>query len=169
MQLTAAPTLGDSLLAEFGGERLAPDRPAGRAWSVFLRAHASLIRQLDRELERDAAMPLADFDVLMQLALADPDRLRMAELAERALVSRSGMTRRVERLAAAGLVTRSVHSADRRSVIVSLTDAGIERLREALPIHVRGVEQHFADRLGDTELVRLEEVLSKVVVNCDFG
>lgn len=154
---------GGAFLRDLGADELSPDRPAGRAWATFLRAHAFLVRRLDRELEEEAGMPLADFDVLMQLALADAQRLRMAELAERALISRSGMTRRVERLAAQGLVRRGPDDADRRAVVVSLTDAAVDRLRAAIPVHGRGVTEHFARVMDEVELECLDQALRKVL------
>ena len=158
-----------ALIDELAPEHVRPDAPGGRAWTTFLRAHASLMRQLELELDREARMALADFDVLIQLALGESGRRRMADLAARALISRSGMTRRVERLAEEGLVTRDADPADRRAVIVALTDKGLNRLREALPIHARGIGQHFVAKLDDDELTCLEGALRKVVLECDFG
>jgi DNA-binding MarR family transcriptional regulator len=143
--------------------------PAGRAWDAFLRAHASLTRTLDAELRREARLSLADFDVLIQLALADGATLRMSELARRTRVSRSGTTRRVEQLERSGLVGRSSGGSDRRSVSVCLTPAGVETLRRALPIHARGVATHFVSRLARDEADRLHRTLEKVALDCDFG
>src|SRR5258706_15292754 len=100
--------------------------PAGRglaAWQALLRSHATLMRQLERDLEKETGLALADFDVLAQLALAGGE-LRMTELADRALISRSGMTRRVARLVEDGLVHRANATADARGVVVALTQAG---------------------------------------------
>src|SRR5438093_12103533 len=94
------------------------------AWRALLEAHASLMRQLEMDLERETGLALADFDVLAQLALAGGE-LRMTELATRALISRSGMTRRVARLVDEGLVRRSTAGTDGRGVLVALTDAGV--------------------------------------------
>src|SRR5256885_1491471 len=86
-------------------EEQMPGRRGLEAWTSLLRAHATLIRRLDKDLERETGLALADFDVLAQLARADGE-LRITELAERALISRSGMTRRVARLADQRLVRR---------------------------------------------------------------
>jgi DNA-binding MarR family transcriptional regulator len=145
--------------------------PGGRgleAWDSLLRAHATLIRQLAIDLERETGLALADFDVLAQLALADGG-LRMTELAARALISRSGMTRRVARLVDEGLVRRDTADADGRGVVVALTDAGAARLTETAPVHVRGVSELFVARLDDQELAALKTALDKVSVNCAFG
>jgi DNA-binding MarR family transcriptional regulator len=145
--------------------------PSGRglaAWSSLLRAHATLLRQLETELEKETGLALADFDVLAQLAIAGGE-LRMATLANRALISRSGMTRRVARLVDQGLVRRAGADADGRGVVVALTDPGVARLTETAPVHVRGIARYFESRLGDQELAALESALDKVIVDCTFG
>jgi DNA-binding MarR family transcriptional regulator len=152
-----------------GGERGRPGSLTGEAWGTFLRAHASLMRVLDGELVRGADLSLSDFDVLIQLGLAEGARLRMSELARKALISRSGMTRRAGQLEERGLVARGPDPADRRSVVLTLTDEGARVLRVALPVHFSGVHAHFLDRLTDEELTGLGNVLQKVVIDCDFG
>jgi DNA-binding MarR family transcriptional regulator len=138
------------------------------AWGVLLRAHATLMRQLETDLERKAGLALADFDVLAQLARAGGS-LRMTELADRALISRSGMTRRVARLVREGLVRRANADADARGVVVVLTDAGKDRLTETAPVHLRGVSDLFVAKLDDHELAVLESALAKVILDCTFG
>jgi DNA-binding MarR family transcriptional regulator len=153
------------------GRLVADELPGGRgvaAWSSLLRAHATLIRQLETDLEKETGLALADYDVLAQLALADGE-LRMTELANRALISRSGMTRRVGRLVNEGLVRRADANADGRGVVVSLTDAGMARLAETVPTHVRGIAEFFVSRLEDEELAVLESALDKVTLDCSFG
>src|SRR5256886_14250651 len=108
-------------------------------------------------------MALADFDVLAQLALAGGE-LRMTDLAARALISRSGMTRRVARLVDEGLVRRADTDADGRGVVVVLTDAGVARLTEAAPVHLRGGFDLFVARLNQKELAVLKSVMDKVTV-----
>jgi DNA-binding MarR family transcriptional regulator len=153
-------------------DRLVKDEvPGGRgleAWRSLLRAHATLIRRLDTDLERETGLALADFDVLAQLAAAHGD-LRMTELADRALISRSGMTRRVARLVDEGLVRRAVADGDGRGVVVALTEAGIARLAETLPVHARGISELFVAQLDDQELAILERALGKVIIDCSFG
>jgi DNA-binding MarR family transcriptional regulator len=144
-----------------------PGRRGLDAWQALLRAHATLMRQLDQQLEKETGLALADFDVLAQLAVGE---LRMTELADRALISRSGMTRRVARLAEEGLVLRANTAADARGVVVSLTDAGVARLTETTPVHARGVFDLFVSRLGDQDLAVLESALTKVTtLDCTFG
>ena len=138
------------------------------AWDSFLRAHATLMRRLEVDLAQVTGLALADFDVLAQLARAGGD-LRMTELAARALISRSGMTRRVARLVEEGLVQRANADADARGVIVALTDSGVARLTETAPVHLRGVSELFVTQLDDQELAALKNALDKVTVDCTFG
>ena len=145
--------------------------PGGRglaAWQALLRSHATLMRQLERDLAKETGLALADFDVLAQLALAG-GALRMTELADRALISRSGMSRRVARLADEGLVRRDKAGTDGRGVVVALTEAGIARLAETAPVHVGGISKLFVGKLDDQELALLERALTKVMVDCSFG
>lgn len=138
------------------------------AWSVFLRAHATLSRELDLRLQEQTGCSLADFDCLSQLAMSDAG-YRMAELADRVLVSRSGLTRRVARLESEGLVERCTADDDGRGVIVRLTDAGVRRMAETTRSHARDVQSLFMDRLDDRELAMIERALRKVIVDCSFG
>src|SRR5438094_1952726 len=145
-----------------------PGRRGLQAWDALLRAHATLLRQLETDLEHRTGLALADFDVLAQLAIAGGS-LRMTELADRALISRSGMTRRVTRLVHEGLVRRAHADADARGVVVQLTDAGMDRLTVAAPVHMRGISDLFLAKLDDQELAVLESALAKVTLDCTFG
>ena len=145
-----------------------PGRRGLQAWDALLRAHATLLRQLETDLENKTGLGLADFDVLAQLAIAGGS-LRMTELANRALISRSGMTRRVTRLLHEGLVRRAHTDADARGVVVQLTNSGLDRLTGAAPVHIRGVSDLFLTKLDDRELAVLESALAKVTIDCTFG
>src|SRR5438309_11493739 len=145
-----------------------PGRRGFGAWGSLLRAHATLMRRLGTDLEQETGLALADFDVLAQLANAHGE-LRITELAERALISRSGMTRRVARLVDEGLVRRDRASSDARGVVVALTKAGIARLAETVPVHAHGISKLFVGQLDDQELGLLERALNKVIVDCSFG
>src|SRR5437773_6493474 len=150
---------------------VAKEVPGGRglrAWDALLRAHATLLRQLETDLESKTGLALADFDVLAQLAIAG-GTLRMTELADRALISRSGMTRRVSRLVHERLVRRAHADADARGVVVELTKSGLNRLTVAAPVHMRGVSDLFLTKLDDQELAVLESALAKVTLDCAFG
>jgi DNA-binding MarR family transcriptional regulator len=145
-----------------------PDARGFGAWRALLRAQATLIRQLETQLEEETGLALADFDVLAQLAFAGGE-MRMTALANSALISRSGMTRRVARLVVGGLVRRAGAETDARGVVVALTEAGLARLAETAPVHARGISAYFVSRLDDEELALLESALDKVVVDCTFG
>jgi DNA-binding MarR family transcriptional regulator len=144
-----------------------PGRRGLEAWRALLRAHASLMRRLGTDLE-STGLHLGDFDVLAQLAEAG-GALRMTELAERTLSSRSAMTRRIDRMAGEGLVRRASADGDARGVVVELTDAGVARLTETAPVHLRGVSELFVARLDDHELAALQSALEKVILDCGFG
>ena len=139
------------------------DDPRLRAWIAFLRAHAVVIRRLEAELHAERDLGIAEYDALAQLSLADERRLRMSELAERVVLSRSGVSRLVDRLEAAGLVARAACRDDARVSWATLTDAGLARLREASPVHLRGVETHFLARIPDDDRDALVRALEKVV------
>jgi DNA-binding MarR family transcriptional regulator len=145
-----------------------PRRRGLDAWTALLRAHATLMRHLEADLVKKTGLALADFDVLAQLAQAGGE-LRMSDLAARALISRSGMTRRVARLVGAGLVRRAGADADGRGVLVALTDAGLARLTETAPVHARAIAKLFVAQLSDEELADLESALDKVTLDCTFG
>jgi DNA-binding MarR family transcriptional regulator len=145
-----------------------PGRRGVAAWQALLYAHATLLRQLDTDLQRETGLTLGDFDVLGQLGSAG-GQLRMTELAARALTSRSGMTRRIDRMVSEGLVCRAGAAGDARAVMVALTPAGVARLAETAPIHLRGMRERFVDPLDDQELAVLERALAKVTVDCTFG
>ena len=155
------------LLRRLVGQEL-PSGSGLDAWDAFLRAHATLMRRLDLDLAQATGLTLGDFDVLAQLARAGGE-LRMTDLAARVLLSRSGMTRRVTRLVEEGLVRRANADGDARGVVVALTDAGVARLTETAPVHLRGVSELFVAQLDDQELAVLTNALKKVAVDCTFG
>src|ERR1700686_2050213 len=140
---------------------MAPDlKPAElRAWAAFLDAQAALLRQREAELVEKEDMTLAEFDVLIQLGVAPDRRLRMTELSERVRLSRSGLTRLVDRLVQAGLVKRGKCADDRRGTFAILTVTGGARLRHARPVHPRGLREHFGKRLSAAQLSALAEAL----------
>ncbi|KRE49526.1 hypothetical protein ASG92_26615, partial [Arthrobacter sp. Soil736] len=162
MQENSSPGDVSALFGRLVGESL-PGRRGELAWRALLQAHATLMRQLDTDLREDTGLRLADFDVLAQLAGAGGE-LRMTELAARTLLSRSGLTRRVARLVDEGLVRRANAAGDGRGVIVALTEAGVARLTETMPVHLQGVSKLFVERLNDQELTVLETALRKVIV-----
>ena len=133
-----------------------------RAWRGFLRAHATVVRALEADLQAEHELPLASYDVLVQLSESPDRRLRMTELADRVLLSRSGLTRLADRLEREGLLTREPCPSDARGTLAVLSDAGLERLREAWPTHLRGVA-HVLGRLTPQEVEQLGTLMGKLV------
>jgi DNA-binding MarR family transcriptional regulator len=145
-----------------------PGRRGLEAWGALLEAHATLMRQLQTDLVNQTGLDLNDFDVISQLAQAG-GRLRMTDLAARAFSSRSGLTRRIDRLVEEGLVGRTTADGDARGVVVTLTEAGVARVLETVPVHLRTVAELFMGKLDDNELAALESALKKVILDRRFG
>jgi DNA-binding MarR family transcriptional regulator len=166
MQVPAKPDLAahlDRLIDE-----AVPGRRGLEAWGALLEAHATLMRQLQTDLVNKTGLDLNDFDVISQLAQAG-GRLRMTDLAARAFSSRSGLTRRIDRLVEEGLVGRTTADGDARGVVVTLTGAGVARVSETLPVHLRTVAELFRAKLDDHELAVLEGALKRVILDRTFG
>jgi DNA-binding MarR family transcriptional regulator len=122
-----------------------------RAWRGFLETHTRLVRELDEELRAAHDLPLSSYDVLTTLESARDRRLRMRDLADAILLSRSGLTRLIDRLERGGLVAREECTDDARGAFALLTDGGLDALREARPTHQAGVRRRFLDRLEPAE------------------
>jgi DNA-binding MarR family transcriptional regulator len=133
------------------------------AWRQFLRAHALVTRRLEADLLAEQRLPLASYDVLVQLVEAPDRRLRMSQLAERVLLSRSGLTRLVDRLEREGLVRREACDSDARGLFTVLTPEGLDRLRAASPVHLRGVASYAVGRLRPDEAEELAALLGRFV------
>jgi DNA-binding MarR family transcriptional regulator len=125
------------------------------AWRGFLRVHTALVRELDAELDAAHDLPLSSYDVMIYLRSAPGRRLRMAELADSVLLSRSGVTRLVDRLERDGLIVRDTCTSDGRGCFAVLTDAGEELLARARPTHLDGVRERFLRHFSDAELRQL--------------
>ncbi|MCC6339427.1 MAG: MarR family transcriptional regulator [Acidimicrobiia bacterium] len=133
-----------------------------RAWRSFMTGHARIAATLDRELQDERGLSLSSYEVLVHLSEAPDRRLRMNELAGKASLSRSGLTRLVDRLQADGLVDRQGCPEDRRGSYAELTSAGERVLEEAWPVHVRGVREHFVGRLSADEITVLGAALRRL-------
>src|SRR3954447_6940897 len=138
------------------------DPPGIAAWRHFLEAHARVTRRLDDELQAAHGLSLAEYDALLQIATTPGRRVRMNVLAERVILSRSGITRLVDRLEAHGTVERIACETDARGQEARLTAVGLERLREAAQTHLEGVHRYFLDRLSTDELASLRSSLGSV-------
>jgi DNA-binding MarR family transcriptional regulator len=132
------------------------------AWRAYLRGHATVTRALEADLVAGPRLSLASYDVLVQLVEAPGGRLRMTELAGAVLLSRSGVTRLVDRLEKDGLVVRAPVAEDGRGVAATITDLGIERLRGASRIHLDGVARYFAARLDAADLAELRRISERL-------
>ena len=128
---------------------------------MSLTAFSKIVAQLDAELAYEGDLALDWYEVLLLLRESQ-DGLRMHELAESQLLSRSAATRLVDRMEAAGLVRRRSSEEDRRGTFVELTDDGLATLRRTAPIHLRGIQEHFASHLTEDEAQIVEEVLGRV-------
>jgi DNA-binding MarR family transcriptional regulator len=148
-------------LSHRGQSLSSPSPERLRAWRLYFESALALADVLDTELERDIGLPLRWYDALVHLEEA-PDGLRMNELAERILYSKSGFTRVVDRMEEAGLVRRIRPENDRRSILVVLTDAGRQTMEEARRHHRHAIEQHFSRHLTDTDIKALIRALEKV-------
>jgi DNA-binding MarR family transcriptional regulator len=140
MTRVAGPRIEESLLA---------------SWRALLNAHARVIGRIERDLRDEGLPPLAWYDVLWALYRAPDRRLRMTELADHVVLSRTGLVRLVDRIEAAGLIRREAVPEDRRGAYATLTEAGAEMLRRMWPVYARGIRELFLKPVGaDAELVR---------------
>lgn len=137
------------------------------AWRGFLEAHRRVADVLERELRSCEDLPLSWYDVLVQLSEAPSNALRMRELADAVLLSKSGLTRLVDRMEQARLVERRETTDDGRGVLAALTEVGMQRLRAAAPTHIQGVRDHFVGLLNDDELQVLATALNRIAQAAD--
>ncbi len=133
-----------------------------RAWRGLLRAHACLAKRLDAELDRAHRLPLSSYEVLHHLEEASDGRMRMCDLAEQASLSRSGLTRLVDRLERDGLLERCSCSHDARGSYACLTGAGRERLQEARVTHLAAIRAAFLSRFSEEELTLLADMWDRI-------
>jgi DNA-binding MarR family transcriptional regulator len=133
------------------------------AWRTFLKAHAMIIDLIERDLMAARRPPLSTYDVLIELYEAPEHRLRMHELAERVVLSRSGLTRLVDRLEAEGLLTRDRCGTDRRGAYAVITEQGIEALHQTWPIYAKGIAEYFAQWLTLEEAQILESAFGRIL------
>ena len=135
---------------------------ATRAFGGLLRAHMSATKQLNAQLVADHGLTLSDYGVLLQLAWAPDRRLRRVDLADKILLTASGITRLLDGLERSGFVERAACDTDRRVVYAVLTDRGHAKLREAAATHVEQIETLFAQRFEASELEALVTLLGRL-------
>jgi DNA-binding MarR family transcriptional regulator len=133
-----------------------------RAWRGLLRAHALMVKHLDAELEATHGLALTSYEVLLHLNESDGGKMRMCDVAESVLLSRSGLTRLVDRLERDGLVERVSCPDDARGAYARLTDAGRAKLAEASATHLAGIRAHFLGRVDESQLDVLGETFDAV-------
>ncbi len=131
-------------------------------WAVLLRVHAAVLPKLEQALAAQQ-MPLAWYDVLLELNAAPDRRLRMSELGARVVLSRERVSRVVDELERAGLVRRERNPDDRRSTFAVLTPEGRARLRAAAPVYLEGIERHYTGHLEDEEIRVISAALGRVL------
>lgn len=139
-----------------------------RAWRHSLTAHSKVIARLDAELHAEGGIALDWYEVLLLLRESDGG-LRMHELADAQLLSRSAATRLVDRMVGAGLVSRRTAEEDRRGTFVDLTPEGLATLRRTAPIHLRGIEEHFSRHLSDQEAEVIAVAMGRIVAALRAG
>jgi DNA-binding MarR family transcriptional regulator len=143
----------------------APERLEGAAldaWRSYLQSHASIIRALDSELAAEHGITTRDYEVLLYLAQADDRKLPMSALAERTMLTRSGITRLIDGLVEAGWIERVACEKDARVSYAELTDAGYEKLRRAGCDHIAGIRRLFHEHFSRDEIDQLASLLSRL-------
>jgi DNA-binding MarR family transcriptional regulator len=131
------------------------------AWRGLLEVHAEVMQALDAQMRREHGLSVSAYEVLMFLGDAPEHRLRMAEIAQRVLLSRSGCTRLVDRLAQLGYVTRSAAEVDGRGLYAELTEAGARKLEAARATHRGGIRAEFLARVSPADQRALGEVWAR--------
>ena len=132
------------------------------AWRGLLEAHALLTRQLDAQMQAAHGLSLSAYEVLMFLDDAPEHRMRMSEIADQILLSRSGCTRLVDRLVAQGFVTRCAAANDGRGLYARLTDDGRKKIKAARATHHEGIRRYFLDRLTPADQAALGDIWAQV-------
>jgi DNA-binding MarR family transcriptional regulator len=134
------------------------------AWVSFLRSHAAITRELSVQLQREHGLTLNDYEVLLHLSHAEGGMLRRVDLAERVLLTASGITRLLEGLESCGFVSKETCDSDARVSYAKLTDEGAAKLKDAAVTHLRGIDELFVGRYSGSELATLAELLARLPV-----
>jgi DNA-binding MarR family transcriptional regulator len=137
------------------------------AWRAFLRAHSTMLRRIAADLDEADLPPLSWYDVLAALRDAD-GRLRQVELAERVLLSNSGLSRLIDRIEQAGLARRTACETDRRSFYIQLTDEGRDMLERMWPVYARGIAEDFLPALGSNPC-EVRQMLEMIGASCEVA
>lgn len=143
----------------------ANDRVGLQAWELLLRTQASLVATIGQEVEAMSGLPLSWYDVLLELSREPGQRLRMTELSERVVLSRSQVSRVVDRMSDVGLVSKESDPADGRATFALLTESGTARLRSAAPHYLDSIEHHFSSKLDRKEAELIVQALRRILAN----
>jgi DNA-binding MarR family transcriptional regulator len=138
------------------------DEAGLRAWEAFVFAHAAAVGRIERDLAADGHISLTWYDVLAALSDAPDHRLRLHELAQEVVLSRSGLTRLLDRMETAGLIRREPAPGDRRGAFAVMTEAGEAALLRAWPSYARGIARYFSEHLSDEEKQTIAQALRHV-------
>ena len=138
-------------------------------WRAFLQAHARVVRRLDEELRAEHDLTIGEYDALLTIAQSPDRRIRMRQLADEVILSKSGVTRLIDRLVDDGLVERSACLSDARGAEAVLTERGMARLRTASRTHLRGVDEHFLRILDSADLDAIERTMSSIAAHAGPG
>jgi DNA-binding MarR family transcriptional regulator len=131
------------------------------AWRGMLEVHAQVTRRLDAQMHAEHGLSITEYEVLMFLADAPGHRMRMSEIAQGVLLSRSGCTRLVDRLVELGYVTRSAATTDGRGLYAELTDAGLTKIEAARRTHREGIRRFFLEHVTSTDQIALADIWNR--------
>lgn len=152
-----------------GARPLGPRDPRIEPWRAFLEAHTRITRRLDDELRAEHDLSLAEYDALLSIADTPGRRIRMRQLADRVVLSKSGVTRLIDRLVEDGLVERCATPDDARGAEAVLTELGLDRLRRASRTHLRGIAEHFLAVIDEDDLGAIERSMLAVAEGVGTG
>jgi DNA-binding MarR family transcriptional regulator len=150
-------------------QALEPRDPRLGPWRAFLQAHARVVRRLDEELRAEHDLTVGEYDALLTIAQAPDRRIRMRQLADEVILSKSGVTRLIDRLVDDGLVERSACLVDARGAEAVITERGLARLRAASTTHLRGINEHFLGILERSDLDVIERTMASVANRAGSG
>jgi DNA-binding MarR family transcriptional regulator len=159
---SAGPGAGGTSADHGGRDDLTVDEAGIQAWRAVLQASNAALRAIEADLDRAGCIPLTWYDVLLELNAAPDGQLRMQDLADRVVLSRTRVSRLADELAAAGLVGKTRPGTDRRVVLASITDAGRQALRATAPHYLRGIQRYFARHLSAADKATVARALTRV-------
>ena len=136
-------------------------------WASFLKVHARVINEIEKELAGAKVIPLTWYDVLLSVKGAPGNKKRMIEIADEVVLTKSGLSRSVDKLAAAGLLIKEACPEDKRGSYAVITDKGIEALKEAWPVYRKCINNFFGNPLNEKELTNFQEVMHKILNNLE--